>query len=129
MRPDFQKIAASRPYTPEAYEFVLHALNFTLHDLGEERHVSGDELSRGIERFARSEFGPMAKHVLNAWGVHTTRDFGEVVFALVDSGHLRKTEDDSIDDFENRFDFQSVFERDYYDQPPAAGRRPPISGS
>lgn len=114
---EFEKFAATRPYTPEAYEFVLHALNYTLRELGEQRHVSGSELSDGIRRLARSEFGPMAKHVLNAWGIHTTRDFGEVVFALVGSGHLRKTDEDRIEDFEDRFDFQQAFERDYYVEP------------
>jgi len=114
---EFEKISATRPYTPEAYQFVLHALNFTLAELGEQRHVSGLELSDGIRKLARTEFGPMAKHVLNAWGLHTTRDFGEVVFALVDCGHLRKTEDDSIEDFDERFDFQQAFEEDYYRVP------------
>ena len=45
---------------------------------------------RSAIRFAKDEFGPMAKHVLNSWGVRRTQDFGEIVFELVEHGVLRK---------------------------------------
>lgn len=117
---DLIQLARGRPYRPQAYEFVLQALNHTLKSLEEMRHVSGQELAEGIRVFARQEFGPMAKHVLNAWGVTTTRDFGEIVFDLVGAGHLRKTDEDSIEDFDDCYDFEAAFERDYFEQQSAA---------
>ena len=47
----------------------------------------------------------LAKNVLNEWGVHTTGDFGEIVFNLIDIGQMKKTDHDRREDFENVFDF------------------------
>ncbi|NIY14277.1 MAG: hypothetical protein GWM98_05010, partial [Nitrospinaceae bacterium] len=66
---------------------------------GRERHLSGQELLEGIRNFALQEFGPMSLRVLNTWGVNNTADFGEIVFNLVECGKLRKTEEDSRQDF------------------------------
>jgi uncharacterized repeat protein (TIGR04138 family) len=109
-------LARDRPYAPEAYDLVLRGLNFLLAELDEPRHVSGSELADALRRYALNEFGPMAKHVLNRWGIETTRDFGEIVFDLVAAGLLRKTDDDRIDDFTDCFDFATAFERGYYAQ-------------
>jgi len=105
-------------YALAAYDFVLRGLDHTLRSLPELRHVSGQELVEGIETYAKSEFGPMAKHVLNAWGITRTDDFGAIVFELVEQGVLRKTQDDSPEDFADRFDFDEVFERNYYKDHP-----------
>jgi len=107
-------------YALAAYDFVLRGLDHTLKSLPELRHVSGQELVHGIERFAKAEFGPMAKHVLNTWGIRRTDDFGAIVFELVEQGVLRKTPDDSPEDFADRFDFDEVFERNYYKDHPIA---------
>lgn len=101
-------------YRAEAYHFVWEGLGRTLALSGELRHVSGAELLAGIRELARERFGPMAKDVLNAWGVAATIDFGHIVFDLVDADLLRKTPEDSLADFESRFDFQRVFEDDYF---------------
>ena len=114
-------LARDRPYAPAAYDLVLRGLNFLLAELEQPRHVSGAELADAIRRYSLSEFGPMAKHVLNRWGIYTTRDFGEIVFHLVDGGLLRKTDEDCIEDFIACFDFSVAFEANYYVQ--AALRR------
>ena len=101
-------------YRPEAYHFVWEALGQTLARSGKGPHVSGAELLDGIRDLAHERFGPMAKDVLNAWGVSATIDFGHIVFDLVHAELLRKTPEDSLADFENRFDFQRVFEDDYF---------------
>ena len=49
------------------------------------RHVSGQELLDGIRRFALNQFGPMVVTVFEEWGVHNCRDFGEIVFNMVES--------------------------------------------
>jgi len=116
MIPKLEQIANARPYAPQAYELVLRGLNHLVEDMAEPSHVRGDQLAEGIRRYALDEFGPMAKHVLNSWGVRRTRDFGEIVFHLVEGGLLRKTEDDCIEDFDDCYDFQRVFETDYFER-------------
>ncbi len=111
-----QEIAAEKGrYRPEAYVFVLEALERTLADIGERRHVSGEELLGGLRALARERFGLMAKDVLNSWGLRETLDFGHVVFHLVDADLLRKTAEDSLSDFADRFDFHRAFEASYFD--------------
>ena len=97
------------PYAPEAYSFVLKALDFTVSKLPKPRHVSGQELSESIRQFAIQEYGPMAKSVLEHWGIHETFDFGKIVFNLVEAGLLRKRDEDVMDDFKNVYNFQDVF--------------------
>jgi uncharacterized repeat protein (TIGR04138 family) len=55
----------------------------------------------------------MARSVLEYWGISSTRDLGEIVFALVELGVLVKQEDDTIDSFDGVFDFEEVFEASY----------------
>ncbi len=109
-----EKHAESGKYCLAAYDFVLRGLDQTIRALPEVRHVNGQELMEGLQAFAKEQFGPMAKHVLNSWEITRTEDFGEIVFELVDQGILRKTEEDRPEDFADRFDFDVVFERDYY---------------
>lgn len=104
---------ADGKYKPRAYMFVIEALEYTMARLGRQGHVSGQELSEGVARLAKREFGPTAKMVLESWGINQTRDIGEIVFALVNAGLLGKTEEDSIDDFVEVYDFDDVFERQY----------------
>ncbi|MFH0887628.1 MAG: Minf_1886 family protein [Planctomycetota bacterium] len=96
-------------YQREAYNFVFEALQYTLKKIGKYRHISGGELLDGIRNYALQQFGPLAKMVFNKWGVLRTDDFGEIVFNLVNAGLMGKTEDDSKDDFKDRYDFNEVF--------------------
>ena len=98
-------------YAVEAYLFVFRALDGTLKKLGIHRHVTGQELLGGIKELAIEEFGFMARTVFHKWGIRRTEDFGEIVFNLVDSGLMGKTDRDSKDDFKNGYDFTEVFER------------------
>lgn len=100
-------------YKPEAYNFVLAALTYTLTRVGEVRHVTGRELLEGLRELCLESFGPMSKEVLNHWGVRECSDVGHVVFNLVDEGLLRKTETDSLKDFEDGFDFEEEFINNY----------------
>lgn len=99
----------NRAYHADAYSFVLEALDFTIGRLPKPRHVSGKELSEGIREHALLQFGPMAQAVLAHWGVTTTKDFGKIVFDLLDAELLKKTEGDSIADFDNVYEFSEAF--------------------
>ena len=80
---------------------------------GRNRHIGGRELLAGIRDLARERFGPLAKEVFNHWGILSTEDFGQVVFNMISIGLLQRRAQDSLSDFENGYDFERVFEKDY----------------
>jgi uncharacterized repeat protein (TIGR04138 family) len=125
-----------RRYRFDAYVFVFEALNFAQNvlELGTEclsepaaeeepeaespqRHVTGQELCQAIRRYAVQQYGYMAKTVLNSWGVSKTGDFGEIVFNLIRIGHMRKTPSDRREDFDDVFDFETAFQREFRIRP------------
>jgi uncharacterized repeat protein (TIGR04138 family) len=110
----------------EAYEFMFHALHYTQKMLdrlppeqerrertpGEKQyHVSGPELLEGIRQFAFEEFGYMARTVFKLWGIHKTGDFGAIVFNLIEAGLMSKTDNDSLADFQDVYDFDEALVR------------------
>lgn len=98
-------------YKLEAYSFVMSALHHTLKKFKESRHVTGRELLEGIRSYALRQYGPMARTVINYWGIHSTVDFGKVVFRLVDAGFMTKTEEDSLNDFFEVYNFDEAFKQ------------------
>lgn len=108
-------------YPIEAYEFVREGLGYTVNqihgarkkDPAISRHVSGQDLCKGLREFALKKWGLMARAVLERWNVHRTLDFGKIVFALVDKELMQKTEDDELDDFRDVYDFEDGFETGY----------------
>lgn len=100
-------------YQEAAYVFVLSALNHVLERLPEPRHISGAEMAGGVRDLALERFGPMARTVLEHWGIEETADVGAIVFALVESGVLIKQDEDSLDDFLNVFSFDDAFGNGY----------------
>jgi uncharacterized repeat protein (TIGR04138 family) len=107
-----EEIAKKDPrYREDAYFFVLRGLNFTVAQLDKPRHVTGQELSKRMRLYAVEQFGPMAKEVLEHWGITKTGDFGNIVYNLIDVKLLGKTKTDSIDDFKDVYDFKKAFVR------------------
>jgi uncharacterized repeat protein (TIGR04138 family) len=115
----FVKIRAKDPrYHRDAYLFVREALDHTQKTIGKDprgriRHVTGQELLAGIREFALQQFGPMAKTVLEEWGVRCCPDFGEIVFNMVEVEWLAKTDKDSRADFANGYDFDEAFRKPF----------------
>jgi uncharacterized repeat protein (TIGR04138 family) len=111
--------AIPRTYHPMAYKFVFSALRFTQEQLGRDRsteatgHISGPELLDGIRRLGLQHFGMMSIVVFKTWGIHSTDDFGKIVFQLIEAGEMRKTDDDQLGDFLGVYDFSKVFLDDY----------------
>jgi uncharacterized repeat protein (TIGR04138 family) len=101
----------------KSYEFVRLGLDHTVKELRKRevthaersRHVTGRELLEGLRAFALDQFGPMAKTVLNNWGVRRCRDFGDIVFNLIEYKVFSKTESDRPEDFEDLYDFDDAF--------------------
>jgi uncharacterized repeat protein (TIGR04138 family) len=76
-------------------------------------HINGRELLAGIRELALQQFGLMTNVVFRSWGVHSTDDFGRIVFELIERGEMRKTDRDHVTDFFDVYDFEDVFDRNY----------------
>jgi len=106
-------------YAPQAYYFVLDALDYASERLGrnkgtgEDRHVSVAELLEGVRLYALEEFGALARVVLERFGIYGTEDIGEIVFGMVNASLLNSQESDTREDFADVYDFKKVFEENY----------------
>lgn len=110
-------------YAPECFPFVrdglahasdlVHGASGDTSDLGLEdasRHVTGQQLCLGLRDLAVQRYGLMARTVLNKWGLFETRDFGNIIFALVEANLMRTTDEDTIEDFDHVYEFDEAFE-------------------
>lgn len=77
------------------------------------RHVTGRELCEGARQLAIEQYGLLALAVLGSWGIRSTSDIGEVVYNLIASGELEKTQSDSRSDFNDVYDFEEAFRRGF----------------
>jgi uncharacterized repeat protein (TIGR04138 family) len=132
------KLLAEDPrYKIEAYQFVAAGLEYAQEVLGlgrpdpvrkrrkapvkrgsgdtepPVRHVSGQDLCWALKGLAHKQYGLMAKLVLASWGVHSTADFGTIVYNLIGIGKMSKSHDDRREDFDNVYDFEQALVRDY----------------
>jgi len=133
-------------FRPEAYHFLLEALDLTLAGRAAPRpaaesapsvapspvdamaasrgaapppplcNVTGRDLLEGFRDHALERFGALAREVLRTWGITKTGDIGAVVFNLVESGLLQKTATDSPADYHEVFDFETAFDRAFADR-------------
>src|SRR2546429_7509976 len=123
-------IVASDPrYQREAYIFLRDALDFTTKQQKKVkgttvRHVSGPELLEGVRQYVLKEFGPMVITVFESWGIHSCEDIGHMVFNLIGAGIFGKTEQDSIEDFKNVYDFEEAFVRPFAPVKPESAKPP-----
>lgn len=120
---DLNQIASQSDYPLDAFVFVQRGLDHTVrHTHGEwdeagdpeqdSRHVSGRQLCHGLRDFAVEQYGLMARSVLSRWGVLRCEDFGRIVFEMVEAGLMRRTDEDSLDDFVDVFEFREAFSPD-----------------
>lgn len=136
MSKSLQRIARlakeSGRYRLDAYLFVQQALVYAQCELGmgrprpydpegdseddeppPESHLTGQQLCEAIRLYAADLYGLMAKVVLNNWGLKTTRDFGEIVYQLIEIGEMTKSDSDRREDFDDVYDFNEAFEQRY----------------
>jgi uncharacterized repeat protein (TIGR04138 family) len=120
-------------YKWEAYVFVQEALVYAQLELGmgrprpygtegdstvlvdptDEAHLTGQELCQAIRMYAADRYGLLAKVVLNSWSVQCTRDFGEIVYRLIEIGEMTKSQHDRLEDFDDVYDFATAFQQQY----------------
>jgi uncharacterized repeat protein (TIGR04138 family) len=104
-------------YDKKAYFFMRQGLAHTVSNLKKNdssrvqrsQHVSGRELLEGLRTHALDQFGPLAKTVLESWGVRRCADFGDIVFSLIEYNIFSKTENDRREDFADIYDFEEAF--------------------
>jgi uncharacterized repeat protein (TIGR04138 family) len=115
-------LAKDTRYHRDAYFFVRDALDVaqkkftqTASRAAKDKpmHVSGQQLLEGIRAHALEQFGPLTMMVLEEWGVRRCEDFGEIVFNMVESSLLGKTDNDSREDFKGGYEFYTAFRKPY----------------
>jgi uncharacterized repeat protein (TIGR04138 family) len=129
-----EKMFAQDPrFARDAYHFTREALDFTQklisrENKGNVRHVTGQELLDGIRQFALQQYGPMTMTVLDEWGVKNCHHFGDIVFNMVESGLLAKTDKDTRDDFQHGYDFTDAFRKPFWPQSRLDAEKKTVAG-
>ena len=106
-------------YPVEAAQFVREGLNHTIQlyhsqeTEGGRHHVGGRQLCEGLRDLAAKRWGYMARSVLESWNVKETRDFGEIVFLLVNNRWMQKEDDDRPEDFDDVYGFEEAFDQKF----------------
>jgi len=107
-------------YPIEAFQFVQQGLGYTveklhggLTDPEANRHVTGVQLCDGLREYSRLKWGLLARMVLRRWNINSTFDFGRIVFGMIEHGLMHRTDEDSIEDFRDVYDFKTAFEDGY----------------
>jgi uncharacterized repeat protein (TIGR04138 family) len=125
-----ESVVGSDPrYQRDGYIFLRDALDFTTKQQKKikgvsVRHVTGPELLDGVRQYALKEFGPMVMTVFDSWGIRACEDVGHMVFNLIGAGVFGKTEQDSIEDFKNVYDFEEAFVKPFAPAKPESGKPP-----
>ncbi len=94
-------------YDRRAYDFLLRVIAEA--SASAKGHVTGQELLTFFRDLALDAYGPLAYTVLVDWGLTCCEDVGEIVFNLVESKRIGKTDQDSPADFLGGFDFKEEF--------------------
>jgi uncharacterized repeat protein (TIGR04138 family) len=93
----------SGKYKPEAYIFIAACVGMASRYAN--RHITAQELLAFIKEMGWKEYSFLAGEVFRYWGLENGRDFGDIVWDLVENGFLGKNETDSKEDFVLGFDF------------------------
>ena len=97
-------------FSPQAIKFVYEGLGHTAKKItAKPAHVRGQTLCGELKKLAVEKWGRLAMLVLNTWGVKTTRDLGEIVYLMIKHKWMSAQPTDSIDDFNDVYDFKTVF--------------------
>lgn len=113
--PFVELLKRDKRFKAESYRFINDALGYAQNVLklgrsqlsepvsdvepADERHVTGQDLSRAVKEFALMQYGYMARPVLHELGINKTDDIGQIVYNLIEIGYMKKTAEDSIEDF------------------------------
>jgi len=132
--PIIELLQQDQRYKLEGYQFVREALQYAQEVLSmpaqesasekagakaaksekTEHHLTGQQLCEAIRVYAVEQYGYLAQTVLNNWGIHTTGDFGEIVYNLIRIEEMRKSKHDRREDFDDQYNFDEAFQPIFY---------------
>ena len=111
-----QVILEDARYPPEAFGFLHDGLARAVETAhggkprGEgQQHVSGSQLCQSLRDLAVERWGLLARTVLRKWNIQQSIDFGNMVYLLIENEFMRKTDEDSLEDFRDVYDFDEAF--------------------
>jgi uncharacterized repeat protein (TIGR04138 family) len=115
MKKNLEEIAAEDGrFNASAIRFVYEGLGYTAKNVASEpKHVSGQTLCEGLRKLALEKWGRLAPLVLANWGIKGTHDFGEIVYLMIKNEWMSAQPTDSINDFDNVYDFCTVFKEQF----------------
>ena len=112
-------------FPPMAYCFVRDSVHKALDNITKAKRelffndeeqppdIKGADLCRFFRNTLINRFGPCAIDVLDTWNIKKTSDFGKIVYKLIAVEILGKSENDSIEDFDDVYDFTEEFVMPY----------------
>lgn len=100
-----KKIAAKSNYHEELFYVVFAGLDEARKKYKTPTHITGQELCEGIKIFVKKTYGVMGRHILETWGAKTTRDFGEIIYLMIENNLMGKSNSDSLNDFNDVYGF------------------------
>jgi len=100
-RPDLIRIARQDGrYPAEALAFLAESFARAGQLAGgPRRHLTAQELTRGVADLAAERWGLLADLVLRSWGIKGPADLGAMTWLLIDHGIFSRQDDDRPEDF------------------------------
>jgi uncharacterized repeat protein (TIGR04138 family) len=113
-----------KTFPPMAYCFVRDSVHKALDNIAKTKReigfnneeppdIKGADLCRFFRDTLITRFGPCAIDVLDTWNIKQTSDFGKIIYKLISVEILGKSENDSIEDFDDVYDFTEEFVMPY----------------
>lgn len=125
-----QLVKTENRYPLPAYDMILEVVRLLIRHLaesgrqGQQLSLKGDFIAQGVRQLMLSRYGCMTMDVFNHWNIHSTSDFGRIVYNLISVGLLGADENDNISDFDDIYDFDEAFVQPFL--PEKKVRRLPI---
>ena len=119
-------LAEDQRFKIEAYQFIREALQYAHENIADSadvdpgtgrpapRHVTGQQLCEACRLYAIDQYGYLSQMVLATWNIHSTSDFGELVYNLIRIEQMRKSDTDRREDFDDVYQFDDAFEPEFH---------------
>ncbi len=104
-------LARDKRYAANAYAYLMAVLG----NIGpENRPIHIHDILDEFRIFAIEQYGVLALHVMNEWGLSEFGDVSEMIFNLVESKRLNRDDFEVPESYGYEYDFKSAFS-DMYD--------------
>jgi uncharacterized repeat protein (TIGR04138 family) len=86
-------------FGPQGLEYLYRLIQRMARNDRGFRQLKAQDLCRAFERQASADFGRLAPHVLERWGLATGGDLGRAVFLLADHRCLSLEEGETLEEY------------------------------